>query len=375
MSLQPPPPKVFPPAADLPALPGSDPERAVPPAAGAGPTVSFWHKPWAQDLVAFSTSLAFHVTLLVLGLIVYQELPNFIQPVQEQIIIPEATIIEGAEVGGIPNPGLGGDPNMAAAQNVDPNVTVAEGWSDKRSQTLSQNLMGGGGSEVEPDSLIGIGLLSGLGSGQGAGSGRGDGIGAGSGDGGPMAPFGVPGGGGGLGPKSPFMGISGNAKYVAYVCDSSGSMLNKFPALKVELRKAIDVLRPIQAFSIIFFSDPERRPQTLAQSLVMATPDRKREAHKFLDSVSTSGSTDPIPGLELAFNQKPQLIYLLTDGDFPDNQAVLDRIRVLNREKRVKISTIVFVDASNADESIITLMKQIAAENGGVFRMVSQYDL
>jgi hypothetical protein len=352
----------------------ASPEPSLP-SPSSDPRLSFWRQPWAQDLVAFSTSLVFHITLAVIAIVLIKELPPLLNPVREQIVIPEATMIEGAEIGGIPNPGLGGDPNMSAAQNVDPNVPVAEGWSDKRSETLTQNLLSGGGSDGEVDATLGLGPRASLGSGTGAGAGRGDDSGAGSGSGGSMAPFGLPGGGSGLGPKSPFMGISGNAKYVAYVCDASGSMLNKFPALKQELKKAIDVLRPIQAFSIIFFSDPDRKPQALAQNLMMATPDRKREAVKFLDSVSTSGATDPIPGLELAFKQKPQLIYLLTDGDFPDNKAVLDRIRNLNKDKTVRINTIVFIDVTNADKAIVELMKQIAAENGGVFKVVSQNEL
>src|SRR5688500_4423416 len=183
--------------------PGAEPPLPTP---RADPQPSFWQQPWAQDLVAFATSLIFHVTLIVVGLVLYKELPRIITPVQEQVIIPDATIIEGAEVGGIPNPGLGGDPNLPAAQSVDANVNVAEGWSDKRSETLTQNLMGGGGSEGEVDSLIGIGLRSGIGTGTGTGSGSGDAVGAGSGEGGGIAPFGVPGGGGGIGPKSPFMG-------------------------------------------------------------------------------------------------------------------------------------------------------------------------
>jgi len=363
----------LPDATTPPPPPADEPPPMVAPR--ADPQPGFWQQPWAQDLVAFSTSLIFHVALIVIGLMFWRELPRLTTPVQEQVIIPDATIIEGAEVGGIPNPGLGGDPNLTAAQGNDPNVSVAEGWSDQRSETLRQNLMGGGGSEGEVDSMIGLGSRAGLGSGAGSGSGRGDAVGAGSGEAGGLAPFGVPGGGAGIGTKAPFMGISGNAKYVAYVCDASGSMLNKFPALKQELRTAVDRLNRIQAFSIVFFSDPDRKPQALADQLVLATPDKKRDAYKFLDSVSTSGSTDPIPGLELAFRQKPQLIYLLTDGDFPDNKAVLDRVRHLNREKTVKINTIVFVDASNAEKTIIDLMKQIAAENGGVFRMVSQNDL
>ncbi len=361
----------------LPRPPHSQQQASEPPlpTPQADPEISFWRQPWAQDLVAFAGSLAFHLSLITLAILLIKELPPLLRTPQEQIIIPEATIIEGAEIGGIPNPGLGGDPNMPAAQNEDPNVLVAEGWSDKRSETLSQNLMAGGGADGEADSVIGRGLKSGLGTGAGSGSGIGDITGTGSGDGGALLPFGPPGGGAGTGLRSSFMGISGNAKYVAYVCDASGSMLNKFPALKEELKRRVGELRPIQAFSIVFFSDPERKPQALAQSLLMATPDKKRDAIKFLDSVSTSGATDPIPGLELAFRQKPQLIYLLTDGDFPDNKAVLDRIRALNRDKSVKINTIVFIDATNADKGIVDLMKQIASENGGVFKIVSQNDL
>jgi len=336
----------------------------------------FWRRQWVLEAVPFATSLAFHTALIVVGIILIQKIPPMLRATQEQIIIPEATIIEGQEVGGLPNPGLGGDPNLAAAQNFDPTIAESDGTWDRKSDTLSQTLMGGGTGEDASDSVIGLGVNAGMGAGGGTGSGSGSTTGAGSGDGGGvLAQFGVPGGGMGLGPRSPFMGISGNAREVAYVCDSSGSMLNKFPSLKHELRRAIDVLKPQQSFSVIFFSDPERKPQSLGPALLPATPEIKRNAYKFLDSVSTSGSTDPLPGLELAFKQKPQLIYLLTDGDFPDNAAVLRRIRDLNRDKSVKINTIVFVDVSNAEKTIVDLMQQIARDNGGVFKVVSQNDL
>lgn len=347
-----------------------------PPVATPYVFVPFWRRQWVLEAVPFATSLAIHATLIVLGIILIEKIPPMLRPPQEQIIVPEATIIEGQEVGGLPNPGLGGDPNLGAAQNVDPSVSISDGVWERPSESLSQTLLGGGADAEATDSAIGLGLNAGMGSGTGSGSGSGSSAGPGTGDGGgALAQFGVPGGGMGLGPKSPFMGISGNARQVAYVCDASGSMLNKFPALKSELRKAIDVLRPSQSFSIVFFSDPDRKVQSLGPALLPATPDLKRNAYKFLDSVSTSGSTDPIPGLELAFKQKPQLIYLLTDGDFPDNAAVLKRIKELNRDKLVKINTIVFVDVSNAEKTIVDLMQQIARENGGVFKVISQQDL
>jgi hypothetical protein len=337
----------------------------------------FWRRQWVLEAVPFATSLVFHLTLITVGVILIQKVPQMLRPAaQEQIVIPEATIIEGQEVGGLPNPGLGGDPNMAAAQNVDPSVTVSDGRWDQKSETLSQTLMGGGAAEDASDSVIGLGANRNIGSGTGIGSGSGSGQGAGSGEGGGvLAQFGVPGGGMGLGPKSPFMGISGNARNVAYVCDASGSMIEKFPVLKLQLRKAIDVLRPTQSFNVIFFSDPERKQQALGPALVPATPDIKRNAYKFLEGVSAYGITDPIPGLELAFKQKPQLIYLLTDGDFSDNAAVLKRIRDLNKDKQVKINTIVFVNIVTVEKSIVELMQQIARENGGVFKVVSANDL
>src|SRR5438045_5294965 len=115
----------------------------------------------------------------------------------------------------------------------------------------------GGGAGDNDDALIAVGAASGaFGKGTGTGAGNGTGVGSGTGDGGgPMAPFGVPGGGGGIGPKSNFMGVGGNARTVAFVCDASGSMMGKMSSLKVELKKAVDGLKPVQGFNVIFFQE------------------------------------------------------------------------------------------------------------------------
>ncbi|HZL37835.1 MAG TPA: hypothetical protein VFC78_21130 [Tepidisphaeraceae bacterium] len=75
----------------------------------------------------------------------------------------------------------------------------------------------------------------------------------------------------------------------------------------------------------------EEHCTTLDSQLLPATPANKRRAMDFLEGSTAVGSTDPIPGLEAAFRQRPQVIYLLTDGDFPDNDAVLRRICQLNK--------------------------------------------
>jgi hypothetical protein len=356
------------PAQEAPALPG---EEHLPPAA-----VSFWQQPWVQNFLPLGTSIVIHIVIIVIGVMLVVPQVKYREVSQEQYIVPEAAMIENAPVGGIPNPGLGGDPNRAAAQEkFDSNAS--DGFAQKPSETLQQSLMGGGVADNAASNAIAVGPNIGFGKGAGAGSGIGEMVGSGEG-GGALAPFGVAGGGGGAGPKSPFMGISGNATRVAYVCDASGSMIEKMSPLKNELKKAIDVLKPIQGFSVIFFADPDEKPKALASTMLMASPDNKRRAYDFLENVTAAGATDPIPGLELALKGKPQLIYLLTDGDFPDNDAVLKRLRELNSGPHpAKINTIAFVNGRDkqADQSFEKVLQQIAKENGGVFKRVSVQDV
>jgi uncharacterized protein with von Willebrand factor type A (vWA) domain len=199
-------------------------------------------------------------------------------------------------------------------------------------------------------------------------------IGPGTGDGGGnLAPFGMPGGGGGIGPKSPFMGISGNAMRVAYVSDSSGSMLGLFDTLRVEMRKAVDKLVLAQSFNIIFFSEDSFNALD-KQGLLLATPENKRKAYDFLDRLTPHGSSNPMSGIRLAFQCQPQLIYILTDGEFEmDNNVIIEEIRKLNAGKKVKINTIAFGD--DPDQNYHKFLKQISDENGGIFRHVRESDL
>src|SRR5260221_71789 len=80
-------------------------------------------------------------------------------------------------------------------------------------------------------------------------------------------------------------------------------------------------------------------------------PERKLKYEKYLTDVRAAGSTDHVTSLELAFKMKPQLIYLLNDGDFEDNKKVLDKINSLQAaaNPKVKINTIVFTDPAKAD--------------------------
>ncbi|HEY2587311.1 MAG TPA: VWA domain-containing protein, partial [Tepidisphaeraceae bacterium] len=338
--------------------------------------LSFWQLPWVQNILPFATSVMIHLSILIIGIVFFYGVKYVQKQIQhqEEVVIPDASMIENGPPGGIPNQGLGNDPNRQAFQDKDPTGGTPQGWAEKKGTSIEMKSAGGGEGDSN-DPTIGVSLSGGgIGHGKGKGGGIGDLAGGGDGDGsGALAMFGAP-GGGGIGPKGPVFGHGGNAKRIAFVCDASGSMLNKFSTLRRELSNTVQGLRVIQSFNIIFFQEQSCTALDNNQ-LVMATPENKVKATNYLeDKVTPRGETNPIPGIELAFKQKPELIYILTDGDFPDNKAVLKRITELNRDHKVKINTIAFVGEADTDTEFMKLLTQIAKEDGGVYKFVKESD-
>jgi hypothetical protein len=340
--------------------------------------LSIWQHPFVQNVLPFLTSLLLHATIIVVGLLtlrVYQTVVN--NPNREQIIIPDAAIVTDGTPGGIPHPGLGGDPTKDAAQALDPDVPKeSRGLTEKRGLTALPQMLGGGG---DAEAAIGVPI------GQGPGSllGKGEALGPGGGGGGDLAPFGAPGGGGGIGIKSRFIGSGGNARRVVFVCDASGSMLTIFDNLKSQISLSVSQLAPIQAFNIVFF-----REQTFLavdkNNLLMAIADNKRKAYEFLETMSPRASSNPLPAIEFALRLKPDLIYLLTDGDFGGltgevtNDDVVRFCKQRTADGKTKINTIAYLPEQSAtaqEKEFVKALQAIARDSGGIFRFVNDDDL
>jgi hypothetical protein len=105
--------------------------------------------------------------------------------------------------------------------------------------------------------------------------------------------------------------------------------------------------------------------------------ENKRKAAKWLDDLTTSGTSDPIPGLEVAFKGKPELMYILTDGDFPNNNDVLSKVTQLNGGRKTRINTIAFVTTMDDEtsDSFVKFLETLADQNGGKYKKVSQDQL
>jgi hypothetical protein len=160
---------------------------------------------------------------------------------------------------------------------------------------------------------------------------------------------------------------------VVYLCDCSGSMVSKFDQLRQEIHRSVRALEPDQSFNIVFFVST---PFALSRDgLVQANELNFEKARQFLDK-QEAYPTDPIPSLDLVFKFKPtpEVFYLLTDGDFPDNQQVIDCLRTHNPRGpgRIRVNTIAYIDHGETYEKVLA---QIAAENGGVYKFVSDEEL
>jgi hypothetical protein len=196
-----------------------------------------------------------------------------------------------------------------------------------------------------------LGDLNALGFGTGAsGDGTGD-------EGGGRAP--------GLG--AGFFGAKGAGKSFVYVVDMSGSMEgDRFRRAIAELIRSINKLAPEQTFYVIFFNDKTFflfDPQP-AKGLIAANTSNKSRATRWIRNRRPSSTTDPMLALQKALAMKPEVIFLLTDGEL-DNPA--DVRHMISRENKtgVVIHTIAF-----ENEEASATLETIAAENNGTFRLV-----
>lgn len=164
------------------------------------------------------------------------------------------------------------------------------------------------------------------------------------------------------------MPLGDGARKVVFVIDRSGSMTDAMDLVKHELKRCISELGAGDAaeFHVIFYSSgpPVELPP---RRLIAATERNKRLACEFIDGITARGETDPSEALESAFAVRPDVIYLLTDGEF--ERSVVDLVKQLNPDKRVKVNTISFLYGPHV------VLKEIAKQTGGTYTFVSEADL
>lgn len=197
------------------------------------------------------------------------------------------------------------------------------------------------------ESIAGKGLRQRVGAGRGVGLGNGDGTGLGSG----LSFFDIP---------------SLGSKFV-FVLDCSGSMTEKqangdcrLDLVKRELVAAIAGLGEEAQFYIIFFNTFSVGME--AKTLQPATLANKKRFLKWAVGRQGGGGTDPLPALSQAFELRPDVVYLLTDGQFETEvPGEIDRLN----QSRVAVHTICLGDLRGEPG-----LKRIAERHSGTYRFV-----
>lgn len=191
------------------------------------------------------------------------------------------------------------------------------------------------------------------------------GVGGGGRELGGLSGFGTGRGGGG---GADFFGLGGGvAKKIVYVVDRSGSMTDSIMYVKYELKRSIRQLKPNQEFYVVFYSSGPA-VEMPSRKLVPATEANKQQAYEFIDSIVPVGQTDPKEALKRAFEVGPELVYLLTDGEF--DKDVIPHIEKLNRGDTVTVNTICFIYTGGE-----AILQQIAQQNDGTYKYVAETDL
>jgi hypothetical protein len=163
-----------------------------------------------------------------------------------------------------------------------------------------------------------------------------------------------------------FFGIEAAGQRFAYVLDRSGSMgepANKpLRAAKAELLASLEGLDSLQQFFLIFYNEDVRQFVPGARGRHFADEGNKSAARRFVDSVQAQGGTRHFEALQRAINLRPDVIFLLTDGEQKDDLSD-DELKRLNRLNGglSQIHVIQFARAPYTSNSLVRL----ASENRG----------
>ena len=104
-----------------------------------------------------------------------------------------------------------------------------------------------------------------------------------------------------------------------------------------------------------------------ANAMLAAVPQNIQFAERWVQNRAFGNNTNPMPALRFTFNLKPDTVWLLTDGQFGNDYAVVNQIRKANPNKKIRINTLAIMNRDGEP-----VLKQIASENDGTYRFVAK---
>ena len=167
-------------------------------------------------------------------------------------------------------------------------------------------------------------------------------------------------------------------KKVIFLIDVSGTMWKEiegkygYQLAQEEVMYSIKRMPPEIFFNIIYYSDST---SMMAQELIASTPENKELARRFLKQKPTlSGATDFFKGLQVSFEQRPESIFIFTDGetDIP-RWKIQNRIDELKEKvgRSIPLFGIGFFYEKNQES--LDILQKICFITGGDFKLYLSY--
>ena len=180
--------------------------------------------------------------------------------------------------------------------------------------------------------------------------------------------------------RGSFFGIESPGQEFVYILDMSGSMKGlRFRRAAAELIRSVNELDPSQKFYVFLFNKYTRMMfgyRTITPRLVQATHENKQRLSNWINSTSPEGGTDPRKALHLATRMNPSAIFILSDGEFTDDDQVFDAglgdvgdtfSMMEALDSNVLVHSIAFEDPQSREN-----MERLAEMTGGGYRFVAK---
>lgn len=170
-------------------------------------------------------------------------------------------------------------------------------------------------------------------------------------------------------------GVQGKGTKFMYVFDRSDSMNgNRIRRAKAELIQSLDSLDSLHQFNIIFYNGESHPWRSGAvKRLVFATPAEKQGAVRFIEGMTALGGTYHKAPLLEAIAHRPDVIFLLTDGESQDDlkSGELEEIERINSLGRgAQINVIHFI-SGGLTHSESRSLQQLAEQNRGQYKCIN----
>jgi hypothetical protein len=173
-----------------------------------------------------------------------------------------------------------------------------------------------------------------------------------------------------------FCGIDGGGNHFVYLVDSSRSMGKAFESARLELLRSIEQLRPDQRFYVIFFDAESDYMRLLAPDRdearsVRATAANKAALKRWAMSIQMDRGRAPYDALPFAIELRPDVIFLLSDGEFPESiEELLGEVNhfenLFGDSGPISIVHTIGYHSRQGERR----MRRIAEQNGGRYRHV-----